>query len=152
MLNPGCLGMPSLQISFVSLLLVHQNPQARSRTRTLRNGFRPSFMWGLVPVPTELIWFCGFLDCSSVISGPGIGSGLTASSYGSWIRKNSCQPEDAHIHSNRGWCSKHHNGTDTERRVMLTSHRQSCHKLLLNLKVRNGYNLSWAHPRRLLES
>ncbi len=42
------------------------------------------------------------------MSGPGIGSGFTASSV--WNKKGSCQAQDAHMETGRAWCARTNNG------------------------------------------
>ncbi|ODN04432.1 Lactadherin, partial [Orchesella cincta] len=60
--------------------------------------------------PSLRLEVLGCQECSSLITGPGIGYGLTASTFASWAKKNSCQPDDAHVDSHRAWCSRHNNG------------------------------------------
>jgi len=47
-----------------------------------------------------------FTECNQLISNPPF-TKITASSHQPWSRRNSCEPEDGHIHTHHGWCSRH---------------------------------------------
>ncbi|XP_067007369.2 lactadherin [Anabrus simplex] len=58
--------------------------------------------------PSLRLEVVGCQECNQLISNPPF-TKITASSYYPWIRKNSCQPEDAHIFTHRAWCARHMN-------------------------------------------
>ncbi|XP_069674564.1 lactadherin-like isoform X2 [Periplaneta americana] len=58
--------------------------------------------------PSLRLEIIGCQECNQLISSPPF-TKISASSHQPWSRRNSCEPEDGHIHTHRGWCSRHTN-------------------------------------------